>query len=71
MVSLERLAREALELRPAERIQLVEALLDSLDKIDPDIEKRWIAESEDRYEAYTKGELKAIEWEEIKKRYER
>ena len=71
MNSLDRLAKEAMELRPAERIQLVETILSSLDKIDPDIEKSWIAEAEDRYEAYKRGDLEAIDWEEIKKRYER
>jgi len=50
---------------------LVEAILYSLDKPDPDIEQCWIAESEARYEAYKRGELDAIDWEEIKKGYER
>ena len=69
MNSLDRLAKEAMELRPAERIQLVETILFSLDKIDPDIEKSWIAEAEGRYEAYKRGELEAIDWEEIRKKY--
>ena len=43
--------------------------VDNLDKPDPDIEKSWIAEAEARHEAYKKGELKAIDWNEIKKRY--
>ena len=54
-----------------ERIRLVEAILCSLDKPNPDVEKSWIAESEARYEAYTRGELEAIDWDEIKKRYTR
>jgi putative addiction module component (TIGR02574 family) len=70
MNSLERLAKEAIALRPAERIRLVETILYSLDKIDPDIEKSWITEAEDRYEAYKRGELEAIDWEEIRKKYE-
>lgn len=49
---------------------LVEAILSSLDKPDPDIEKNWIAESEARYDAYKRGELKAVDLEEVKKRYE-
>jgi putative addiction module component (TIGR02574 family) len=69
MNSLDRLAKEAMELRPAERIRLVETILSSLDKIDPEIEKSWIIEAEDRYEAYKRGELEAIDWEEIRKRY--
>ncbi len=71
MESVDQLAKKATGLQPIERIQLVEAILYSLDKPDPDIEQSWIAESETRYEAYKRGELEAIDWEEIKKRYER
>ena len=71
MESVDQLAKKATGLQPVERIRLVEAILYSLDKPDPDIEQSWIAESETRYEAYKRGELEAIDWEEIKKRYER
>ena len=71
MESVDQLAKKATGLKPLERIRLVEAILYSLDKPDPDIEQSWIAESEARYEAYKRGELDAIDWEEIKKRYER
>ena len=71
MESVDQLAKKATGLQPIERIRLVEAILYSLDKPDPDIEQSWIAESEARYEAYKRGELDAIDWEEIKKRYER
>jgi putative addiction module component (TIGR02574 family) len=63
----DQLAKKAIGLRPTERIRLVEAILYSLDKPDPDIEKSWIAEAEARYEAYKRGELEAIEWDEIRK----
>ncbi len=69
MESVDNLARQAIELKPVERIKLVEAILYSLDKPDPEIEKSWIAEAEARYEAYKKGELQATDWNEIKKRY--
>ena len=71
MESVDQLAKKATGLQPIERIRLVEAILYSLDKPNPDIEQIWIAESEARYEAYKRGELDAINWEEIKKRYER
>jgi len=70
MESVDQLAKKAMGLRPIERIRLIEAILYSLDKPNPDVEKSWIAESEARYEAFKKGELEAIEWDEIKKRYE-
>lgn len=69
METLKQLAEKAACLKPVERIQLVEAILCSLDKPDPDIEKKWVAESEARYDAYQRGEVEAIDWETIKKRY--
>ena len=70
MESVDQLAKKADGLQPVERIRLVEAILYSLDKPDPNIELSWIAESEDRYEAYKRREIDAIDWKEIKKRYE-
>ncbi|MBW2737889.1 MAG: addiction module protein [Deltaproteobacteria bacterium] len=46
MESVDQLAKKATGLQPIERIRLVEAILYSLDKPDPDIEQSWIAESE-------------------------
>jgi len=71
MESLDKLAQRALELKPVERIRLVEAILYSLDKADPDIEESWKVEAEARFEAFKRGELEAVDWDEIKKRYER
>jgi putative addiction module component (TIGR02574 family) len=71
MDTTDQLAKKAMGLNPTERIRLVEAILGSLDKPDPEIEKKWIAESEARYQAYKKGELDAVDWEEEKKRYNR
>lgn len=71
MESVSQLAKKAIELNPVERIRLVEAILHSLDRPDYGIEQSWIAESEARYAAYKRGELDAIDWEEVKKRYER
>ncbi len=71
MESVEELAKKVIVLDPKERIRLVEAILYSLDKADPEIEKSWIAESEARYVAYKRGELQAEDWDEIRKRYER
>jgi putative addiction module component (TIGR02574 family) len=65
------LAKKAIELEPVERIRLVEEILHSLDKPDHDIEQSWVAESEARYAAYRRGELDAMDWEEIKKRHKR
>lgn len=67
MESVDQLAKKAFGLQPTERIRLVEAILFSLDKPDADIEQSWIAESESRYEAYKRGEIEAVDWDEIKR----
>jgi len=66
----ESILENAKKLNPIEKLQLVDALLESLDKPDPEIEKIWIKEADERYQAYKRGELKSTNWEEIKKRYE-
>lgn len=70
METAELLAKKASRLQPVERIRLVEAILHSLDKSDPDTDRAWILESEARYEAYKRGELEAVDWDTVKKRYE-
>ena len=68
-MSTKELEEKALNLKPIEKIHLIQKMLESLDNPDPEIEKEWIAESEARYNAYNEGKLKAIPLEEIKKKY--
>lgn len=65
--SVEELAKKAIDLDPKESVRLAEAILYSLDKPDPEIEKSWIAESEARYDAFKRGELRAENWEKSEK----
>ena len=62
------LQQQALNLKPVERLQLVQMILESLDQPNPQIEKAWIAESEARYAAYKNGKVKAIPLSVVKKR---
>ena len=59
------LAKEALQLTPFEKAQIIDALWQSLD---PDeqksIDRAWLAESRDRLQAFRTGELKALDGEE-------
>lgn len=57
---------KALNLKPAEKYIIVEALLKSLDEPDPRIEKIWAQEAEKRYEALTKGKVKILSLSEVK-----
>ena len=47
----------ACKLRLVERLQLIDALMASLDEPDPAIEAAWAAEAQDRLAAYDRGEL--------------
>jgi putative addiction module component (TIGR02574 family) len=60
-----RLLEEALALPVNERADLVERLLSSLDPVEPEIEKRWAKEVEDRIDALERGNLKTISAEEF------
>jgi putative addiction module component (TIGR02574 family) len=60
---------EALHLRPAERLQLIEWLTQSLNKPDEKIEQIWAEESEKRYKALTAKKVKTIPLDEIVQRY--
>lgn len=51
--------REAMTLPTLERASLIEELLSSMDRPDPEIDKLWIKEAEDRLVAYRRGDLEA------------
>ena len=64
-----KLSKEARSLSPAERIELVDDILTSLDEIDPTIERLWLKEAEERLAAYRRGEIEAIALEEVLAKY--
>jgi len=59
------LVEKALELKPQEKLVLIEALVSSLDKPDPKIAKIWLQEAEARLKAYRAGKSKGIPAEKI------
>jgi putative addiction module component (TIGR02574 family) len=59
------LSEEARKLTPEERIELVEDILGSLHPTDPELDRLWAEEARDRLEAYRRGELDAIPFEEV------
>jgi putative addiction module component (TIGR02574 family) len=60
---------QARKLSPAERLELVDDILASLDEPDPNIDKLWVREAEDRLAAYRRGEIKAIPLEQVLAKY--
>jgi putative addiction module component (TIGR02574 family) len=61
----DKLVREALQLDPSERAAVIEELLSSLDRPDPDIDAKWAREAEDRLAGYRAGEIEAIAADEV------
>ena len=57
--------RQALQLDPAQRFELAEEILHSLDKPDPVIDAIWIEEAEKRLVAFRGGKVKAIPGEDV------
>jgi putative addiction module component (TIGR02574 family) len=54
------LIAEAVKLSPAERFAVIDELLHSLDRQDPDLDRIWIEEAERRLQAYREGKVKGI-----------
>jgi putative addiction module component (TIGR02574 family) len=70
-MQIHEIKNEVLAMKAIERVLLAELILDSLDKPDMEIEKKWVNESEKRYKAYKTGKIKGIELEEVKKRFDK
>ncbi len=56
---------DALALTPAERAQVAESLLSSLDRPDPAIDRLWFKEAQDRLAAHDRGEMDAIDADDV------
>ncbi|MDB9315353.1 addiction module protein [Spirulina sp. CS-785/01] len=63
--SAKKLLQEALHLSPTERVLLIDALVSSLDQPDAQIDQLWLAEAEQRLNAYHTGQLEAIPAEQV------
>jgi putative addiction module component (TIGR02574 family) len=63
------LSTQARKLSSAERLELVDDLLASLDEGDPKIDQQWAKEAEDRLAAYRRGEIKAVPLQEVLAKY--
>ncbi len=63
------LYKDALKLRPADRLKLIEMLTESLNRQDEKIEQIWAEEVEKRYSALKAGKVRTINLSEIIERY--
>ncbi len=55
----------ALKLPPDERFALIDELLHSLDRPDPDLDRIWIEEAERRLAAYRSGRVQGVPAEDV------
>jgi putative addiction module component (TIGR02574 family) len=66
----EALAAQVAKLRPEERMEVVERILDSLDQPDATLDALWTKEAEDRLAAYRRGEIKAVALSDVIAKYQ-
>jgi len=69
MAAADNILRKALTLSPAEKAQLIDKLIFSLDKPDKEIDELWAKEAEDRIDAYNQGKVKAVSLENVLQKY--
>jgi putative addiction module component (TIGR02574 family) len=68
-MSITSIAEEAERLPAADRARLVEHLLATLDKPDPEVDRAWAEESERRLDTYLRGETAARDAKDVLARH--
>jgi putative addiction module component (TIGR02574 family) len=63
------LLKKALSISPGERIELIEQILNSLDRLDEAIDKLWADEAERRLEDYRSGKMESVSMEDVMAKY--
>lgn len=65
------LSERARALPPAQRLELVDDILGSLDETNPALDKLWAREADDRLAARRRGEIAAVPLDEVLRKYSR
>ena len=71
MVAVEHILDEISPLKPVEKLQLVDKILNSLNLFDRQIDTMWAQEAEDRIEAYERGMLSVVNEDDVFLKYRR
>jgi len=61
----EEIIKMALSLKSQERFLIIESLLESLDKPDPELDKIWTEEAQKRLKAYRSGKIEGYSLEDV------
>ena len=65
----EEILKEALNLTPEKKVELIEKLLISLDNPDKKFDLLWAKEAEARIDAYEQGKIRTLTIEEVLEKY--
>jgi putative addiction module component (TIGR02574 family) len=63
------IVEQAAKLSANEKIELIDALLATVDKPDAEIDALWAVEAESRLSAYQKGEIQALDLNQVLAKY--
>jgi|AntDeeMinimDraft_5_1070356.scaffolds.fasta_scaffold21376_3 putative addiction module component (TIGR02574 family) len=69
MVNKEQLISKAIKMKPAEKAEIIDRLLQSLDKPDEQIDRLWKKEAEERIDAYEDGKISSASLQEVIEKY--
>ena len=69
MASAREILKKALNLEPAEKAELIDKLLSSLDRPDRELDELWAKEAESRIDAYEQRKIKAVTLKEVLGKY--
>jgi len=69
MAAPKEILKEALNLKAAEKAELIDKLLSSLHSPDKEIDELWAKEAESRIVAYEQGKIKAVTLNEVLEKY--
>lgn len=69
MAAINEILKVALILKPAQKAELIDKLLSSLDVPDKEMDELWAKEAEDRIDAYEQGKIKAVTLEKVLEKY--
>jgi putative addiction module component (TIGR02574 family) len=68
-ITAQKIVEQAAKLSPNEKIELIDALLATVDKPDAEVDTLWAAEAESRLAAYQRGEMQALDLNEVLAKY--
>lgn len=71
MENIDRLRNRISNLPAVEKLKLVDAILEELDKPDPELDQVWATEAHKRREAYQKGKLETVSYNKVMEKHRR